>query len=165
MKPRRRPHRPSRRDVVLVLLLLAIGVVLYSEFVGPIDPYHRAALGTLRSALAELPPYPGSAAAPPAFKAGLIEYQTILLSVYDTDVACADVQTYYVTSAAASGWRVWVLRSTLHVDTTPDHDELHSSYLKRENGFDLELILECFVDSSYQPGYTLILQTPPDSSP
>ncbi|HEY7779854.1 MAG TPA: hypothetical protein VIC85_06555 [Ktedonobacterales bacterium] len=163
MKSRHLP-RLSRRDVALLILLLVIGVILFGEFHGPIDPYHRAALGALQAALAELPPYPDSEAGQPATKAGPLEYPTVLQVLYGTDAACADVQAYYASTAAAVSWRVRQPVYTIHRDSNADHDELDSSQIKKENGFELELIIACFADPSYQPGYTLSLQTPPEPS-
>jgi hypothetical protein len=158
---RRRLPRLTALNIVSLLEVIALILILLGELFQPVDPYHRAALATLQSALAELPLYPGSDTGKPQIKAGILDYQTTLLINYGTTAACTDVQAYYATTAAGAGWRV---RYPVHIvrTGTPEHDELDSSYLKQEHGFDLELGLDCFADPTFQSGYTLLLQTPPD---
>lgn len=158
---RRRLPRLTPLTIVSLLASVILILIVLGEQFQPVDPYHRAALATLQSALAELPPYPGSEAGKPQIKAGIVEYQTSLLINYGTTAACTDVQPYYATTAVGAGWRLRYPTSTIHFGA-PERDVLHSSYLKQEHGFSIELILECFVDTTFQSGYTLSLQTPPD---
>lgn len=162
-RPRLRLPRLTPLNIVSLFALIALILILLGTYFQPVDPYHRAALAALQSALAELPPYPGSEAGKPLIKAGIIEYPTSLLINYGTTAACTDVQAYYATTAAGAGWRVRYPVHTVHTGA-PEHVELDSSYLKQEHGFDLELSLECFVDI-FQSGYTLFLETPPEPAP
>jgi hypothetical protein len=159
---RRLPRLTPWNVVQLLVIVVFIVLLVLSQVVQPVDPYHRAALATLQSALDELPPYPDSVASTPMIKAGPLDYHTTLFITYGTTAVCTDIQTYYATTAVPTGWQVE--RPVLTIRTgQPPADELHGSYRKREQGFTVELIIECFVDTAVQSGYTLSLQTPPDA--
>lgn len=144
----------------MVTILLIIGSLFYIQTLGPIDPYHQAIVRILRAELAELPPYPGSTVAQTIVQASLLDYNNNIQVSYGSSGECRAIQDYYAARASTAGWTAHGPVRTLS-DGDPQRDQLQGTYRKTVQGHILGLTIGCFVNQSYQGGYVLFVELPP----
>ena len=152
----------SVRSIVRILVaLLLVGIPVAIIKLQPIAPNRQAAVNTLRAELAQLAPFPGSVAYYTITVADIFEPYTGLEVFYSSPGQCSDIQAYYATQAQAVGWSMQGPVQTYQKDFNPDHNGLRAAYQKDAQGYTIGLIIDCFVDQTYQGGYDLFLDIPP----
>lgn len=142
-----------------VAVLIVLGVAV--QLLGPIDPYHRAVAHALRAEFDAIPRYPGSTITTYSLKASLADPISSITVGYAASASCGTIQDYYRTTLQDHAWIAKGTPQVLHTDQDPAHDQIESLYAKATETYTVGWSVSCFVDSSFQPGYSIVISSPP----
>ncbi len=146
------------RIIVSVIFLTAViacmSLTIYQVF-GPPVSYREHAWNVMRSELASLPPYPGSAVKSEQTSGGAF-HDPGLDASYTLRGTCPDVHSYYSQILPTHGW-------THDGTQNPSGQEEISEFHKVVESIHVTLEIDCFVDQTESPGYDLGLEAPLNS--
>lgn len=154
------PGRAKRRWVLgwltlPILALITVVALLAYQLAGPAHTAREQGVAVLRQQTALLPPYAGGEAAETIVYDQPFRDPTIQIA-YTLPGQCTDLQTYYAARTLEQGWSMAGPVQIIQDPADPQnagHDVLHSDFHKGVQGYVLELVIECYRDQTYSPGY------------
>jgi len=157
-KPRaRRQDKPKpplwKRVAALcetVIIASLIVAYLYSDL-GPPRAFRQGAFAVFRHELTQLPPYPNSVVNDETDYNGPL-HPPVLDRSYTLDGTCLDVHIYYAQLAVAKGWAT-------RESATSHNRVIYSEFRKTLGEYTLRLVIECEINPTTSPGYSLGLDT------